>query len=187
MENQGHWLTPFQRKLLLKSMETDLRLEYRRRIEIMLLVDQGQSQSQICAVLGCSQETARYWICIAQAGKAHQWNEHPMGRPKAINDEYMNRLKELVSHTPQEYGYSFRQWTAQWLAKHLSKEMGIEVSDRHINRLLKEMGLSTRQKSKPTKEVADSLSKDTNIAINDLPSSSPPNFLWSLNLSKTIY
>ncbi|MBC6431701.1 helix-turn-helix domain-containing protein [Nostoc sp. HG1] len=60
MENPGLCLTPFQRRYLLKSLETDLRTEYRRRIEIMLLFDAGESQTQICEALGCSQETARY-------------------------------------------------------------------------------------------------------------------------------
>ena len=46
MENHGLYLTPFQRKLLLKNLEADLRPEYRRRIEIMLLADAGQSQAQ---------------------------------------------------------------------------------------------------------------------------------------------
>ena len=45
MEKQGLYLTPFQRKLLLKSLETDLRREYRRRIEIMLQADAGQSHT----------------------------------------------------------------------------------------------------------------------------------------------
>jgi hypothetical protein len=71
VETLGQCLTPFQRKLLLKSLEGDLRLEYRRRIEIMLLADTGQSQAQICKALGCSQEMARYWIAMAQAGNAH--------------------------------------------------------------------------------------------------------------------
>ncbi|WP_339382242.1 hypothetical protein [Nostoc flagelliforme] len=44
MENGSKYLTPFQRKLLLKSLEAELRPEYRRRIEIMLLADAGQSQ-----------------------------------------------------------------------------------------------------------------------------------------------
>jgi hypothetical protein len=39
---QGQYLTPFQRKLLLKSLQAELRPEYRRRIEIMLLADSGQ-------------------------------------------------------------------------------------------------------------------------------------------------
>ena len=96
MENQGLYLTPFQRKLLLKSLEADLRPEYRRRIEIMLQADAGQSQAQICEALGCSQETARYWIVIAQAGLAHNWSNRPLGRPKAVNQQYLARLKELA-------------------------------------------------------------------------------------------
>ncbi len=93
MENHGLCLTPFQRKLLQKNLEADLRPEYRRRIEIMLRADAGQSQAQICEALLCSQETARYWIAIAQTGQAHHWNDRPMGRPKTVNQQYLTRLK----------------------------------------------------------------------------------------------
>lgn len=139
-------LTPIQRYVLLKNLQTDLQPEYRRRVEIMLLADMGKSQTQICYILGCSQEMARYWIGIAQAGLAHKWSLRPVGRPKTVNDQYIERLKELVSHSPREYGYAFSSWTAQWLSKHLAREFGIEITDRHINRLLKQMGLSTKQK-----------------------------------------
>jgi transposase len=165
MEKLGQYLTPFQHKLLLKSLETDLRPEYRRRIEIMLLADEGKSQTEICKALGCSPEMARYWMDMAQTGRAHLWKERPMGRPKTVNNEYLNRLQELVNHSPREYDYPFRRWTAQWLSKHLAKELGIEVSACHINRLLKQMGLSTR--SKPVTEEALSQS---NLAIRDLTS-----------------
>ena len=84
MEKQGQYLTPFQRKLLHKNLQADLRPEYRRRIEIMLLADAGQSQAQICEALLCAQETARYWIAMAQAGLAHNWDDRPMGRPKTV-------------------------------------------------------------------------------------------------------
>lgn len=184
MENQSLYLTPFQRKLLLKSLEADLRPEYHRRIEIMLLADAGQSQAQICEALGCAQETARHWIAMAQTGNAHHWNDRPMGRPKAVNEQYLARLKELASHSPREYGYPFERWTAQWLSKHLAKELGIKVSSCHINRLLKEMGLSTRQRSE-TAQLSNDGTKDSNITIGDLQSDSEPNFLWSLNLIKT--
>ncbi|MCC5622932.1 helix-turn-helix domain-containing protein [Nostoc sp. CHAB 5715] len=152
MENPGLCLTPFQRRYLLKSLETDLRPEYRRRIEIMLLYDAGESQAQICEALGCSQETARYWITIAQTGQAHKWSDRLMGRPKTVNEQYLARLKELVSHSPRLVGYAFERWTAEWLSKHLAKELEIKVSSCHINRLLKEMGLSTRPKDNTTKQ-----------------------------------
>ena len=48
-----------------------------------------------------------------------------MGRPKTVNEQYCDRLKELVSHSPREYGYPFQRWTAQWLGKHLAKELGV--------------------------------------------------------------
>ncbi len=175
MEKQGQCLTPFQRKLLLNSLQASLRPEYRRRIEIMLLADIGQSQAQICKALGCSQEMARYWIAMAQAGNAHYWNDRPMGRPKTVNEQYCDRLKELVTHSPREYGYAFQRWTAQWLGKHLAKELEIDISACHINRLLKQMGLSTRTKNDSAQTVTDSI-QISNITMRDLQPPSLPDF-----------
>lgn len=140
----SHYLSPKERKFLRQILQSDIRIEYRRRIEIMLLADRGQSQAQICEAVGCSPETARYWITFAQTGQAHNWDTRPMGRPKTVNEEYLERLKELVSHSPRQYGYPFQSWTAQWLRKHLAEELDIDISSCHINRLLKQMGLATR-------------------------------------------
>lgn len=182
----GQCLTLFQRKLLLKSLQTDLRPEHRRRIEIMLLADEGKSQPEICKGLGCSPGTARYWIVMAQTGQAHNWDDRPMGRPKAVNEEYLKRLKELVSCSPREYSYPFQRWTGQWLSKHLAKEFGIEVCDRHVNRLLKQMGLSTRPKP-ADKEGASQASTDTGIVIRDLAESTALESPLSLGLFSTIH
>lgn len=170
-KTQGQLLTAAQRKHLQELQKSNLREEYRRRIEIMLLADQGHSQSQICRILKCSYETARYWYYIAYTGQTQLWNTLPIGRPKTVNDQYIERLKELVTSSPRNLGYSFQRWTAQWLSKHLAKEFNIEVSTRHINRLLKEMGISTRYKSsrnKPkTQERCDKSS--SGISICDIP------------------
>ena len=157
MENESKYLTPFQRKLLLKSLEADLRPEYRRRIEIMLLADAGQSQAQICKALLCAQETARYWITMAQTGQVHSWDDRAMGRPKTVNEQYLARLQELVNHDPRKYGYSFSRWTGLWLAKHLAKELDITVSAGYINMLLKEMGFSVRQKKKSVEQLTEAV------------------------------
>jgi putative transposase len=162
----GFFLTSFQRKLLLKSLQEDLRQEYRHRIQIMLFADRGHSQAQIRKTLGCSQETVRYWLAIAKSGQAHRWNEFSVGRPKSINEEYCQRLQELVSQSPREHGYAFQRWTACWLSKHLAKELGISISDRHINRLLKSMGLSTRQSAGGSKMSNPAANR---VTIEDLP------------------
>lgn len=166
MEKQGLYLKPFQRKLLLKSLQANLPSEYRLRIDIMLLADTGHSQAQICAALGCSQETARYWIAMVQAGQAHKWNECSRGRPNIVNEQYLNRLKEIVNHDPREYGYAFGRWTGQWLAKHLAKELDITVSAGYINMLLKEMGLSARQK-KSQHSNQESVTSDSELITDN--------------------
>lgn len=164
-------LTPFQRKLLQKNLEEDLPNQYRRRIQIMLLADQGKSQAEICQNLGCCPATVRHWTHIARSGMAHQWQHCPIGRPKAVNEAYSERLKELFNHSPRDYGYSFRRWTTSWLQKHLAKEFGIEVSNRHIKRLLKQMGLSTRSKpSHVSEDVTQKPNKNSKILIYDLQS-----------------
>jgi transposase len=160
VKKQGKYLTLFQRKLLLKAVENEFRPQYRQRIEIMLLADGGFSPTQICQQVGCARETACYWMEMARSGLASQWSQHNIGRPKTINEEYLNRLRELVIHNPRDCGYSFDRWTAGWLSRRLAKEFGIEVGERHVCRLLKAMGISTRQSHKKPKRGA--------IAIQDL-------------------
>lgn len=132
----SRYLTHFQHQLLGKHLKIETIPEYRQRIEIMLLADEGKTQTQICRQLNCSPLTARYWISIAKSGAAHNWRMQPMGRPKTVTSDYLDRLKELVNTSPKDLGYAFSRWTGQWLSKQLSQEFNIIVSARHINRLL---------------------------------------------------
>jgi transposase len=174
-------LTVFQRKYLEKSLKQSLSKQYFKRIKIMLLADEGKTQTQICQELGCSHSTARHWITLAKSGQAHQWNSNAIGRPQTVNDRCLQRLRELVTQSPREvkvpnrdFTYHTRQWTAKKLSEHLWAELGIKISDRHINRLLKQIGLSTRPKSNnlekndPKKSETNQSSK-SGIVIRDIP------------------
>jgi transposase len=163
----GQHLTKFQRQLLEKHLETEVVTEYRQRIEIMLLADEGQTQTQICRALGCSPLTARHWIFMAKSGHAHNWQDQPIGRPKTVNADYLNRLKELVSKSPKDFGYPFPRWTGQWLGKHLSQEFNIEVSARHINRLIKEIDVESTLIGEVERRPQQ-LGRSRQLVINDL-------------------
>ncbi|MEA5552440.1 helix-turn-helix domain-containing protein [Anabaena cylindrica UHCC 0172] len=168
LTDNSKFLTPFQRKLLQKNLQEDYPESYRQRMEIMLLADDGKTQTEICQILGCCAATVRHWMHIARMGMAHQWQDCPIGRPKVVNDEYLERLQELLQSSPRDHGYSFRRWTANWLQKHLAKEFGISVSDRHIKRLLKQLGLSTRQKTSNNGDNQIKSDQEARILINDL-------------------
>ena len=193
----SRYLTAFQRKLLEKCLgQVDVSEPHSKRIQIMLLADEGKSQAEICRTLGCCPATVRHWILAAKSGQAHNWLDQALGRPKVVHDDYINRLKELVEHSPRDYGYPFRRWTAGWLSKHLEKEFNIQISDRHINRLLKQMGLSTRSQSSqntqsmPTESQSDQAAHQgakigahsDNITIRDLQSVAYPEPVSPINL-----
>lgn len=185
-DTKGNDLTSFQRKLLQENLEKEQDNKYRQRIEIMLLADEGKSQTEICQLLGCCQATARHWIMMAKSGQAHRWNDKKIGRPKRVNEAYLQRLKELVNHSPREYGYSFGRWTAEWLSRHLAKELNIKVSDRYINQLLKQMGLSTKPKPKKTENNDSVDCQNQSLLIRDLSikKTTKSEKLFSFNLLK---
>lgn len=136
---KGQFFSSNQREELQGHLTDNLPKLYRTRIEIMLLADEGKTQSEICKELGCTSATANRWILLASSGKSHEWKDYRRGRPQKVTTAYLQRLRELASCSPRDFGYSFRRWTGEWLAKHLEKEFGIKLTKHHINRLLKDV------------------------------------------------
>jgi transposase len=159
----GIYLTPFQHQLLRDNIDRDLPAAHRQRLEIMLLTDAGKTQAAICRSLGCSVATASRWMQLTKAGLAHQYLDYPVGRPKLVTAEYIEFLRELLEHSPKDYGYPFKTWTVSWLGKHIAKEKGIAVSQSHLKRVMRELGLSTRTVAQQTHSQPRA-----NISIGDL-------------------
>jgi transposase len=145
-------LSDFQRNQLKKALKSEA-LSQRRtlRIEIMMHFDAGKTQKEICQILHCSAATARRWIQVAKEGKAHRWHDFYIdGRPPKVSAAYRDRLIELTRcHSPKEFKFAFSKWTAKALQQQLVKEFNLEVSPRHINRMLKDSGLSKRDLGSP--------------------------------------
>jgi hypothetical protein len=74
-----------------------------------------------------------------------------------------------------------------WLKKHLAKEFGIEISDRHLKRILKQMGLSTIPKSSTLQTGSNPGKESQSILIHDLKSvnDEESNDFWLFNSSQT--
>ena len=86
--------------------------------QIIDLANQKKHRDEICQATGCSQATARYWISMARNG--------------------------FIDN--QKLTYSIERWNARILSEHLHGVYGIKVTPQYINKLLKQMGLSTRSK-----------------------------------------
>ena len=106
------------------------------RIRIMLLADEGKSQTEISQELKCSQATARHWISVAKSGDMKQWQENVAGPHYKLTDEHIKYLKYLVVCSPREFGYSFDKWTGGYLSKELNQKFDIAVNKHLVNRYL---------------------------------------------------
>ncbi|MEG3440326.1 helix-turn-helix domain-containing protein [Pannus brasiliensis CCIBt3594] len=136
----GKYLSPAQRRDLSEiSRETSLPEIDRKRIQIILFADEGKSQAEICKLLDCTPATASKWILIAESGEIDRWQKYRRGRPPKVDDRYLARLRELISKSPRDFGYSFNRWSGVWLARHLEKEFGVALTPTHINRLRKQL------------------------------------------------
>jgi transposase len=167
MEYKNLYLTPFQRKLLLKKLcEDNLSQLSRQRIKIMVLADEGRPQSEICLEVSCCASTARHWIRMARSGMAHLWEDSPRGRPKIVTEAYLERLRELLTQSPRDYKYPFARWTADWLRKHLAQEYDLKVSLRHFKRLLKQVKDTTESNLAINQTEINLLQKNCSTAEN---------------------
>jgi transposase len=185
------YLTSFQRQMLEENLQEDLPKSSRQRLEIVLLTDQGKTQAEICRTLGCCTATASRWIHFTKAGLAHKYLECPVGRPKTITDEYIDLLRELLQHSPRDYGYCFDNWTVNWLGKHIAKQIDIKVSESHLKRVMSELGLSTRAACRLRQQSKADLEKlvktSSGIIITDLHGGAerPHSEISELNLFQT--
>lgn len=61
------------------------------------------------------------------------------GRPSKIDEEAEEEIKRAVEEPPTEEGYTASRWTAPRLARHLEKELGVEVHPETVRRALRRL------------------------------------------------
>jgi transposase len=181
------YLTEFQKKFLEKeSAKQDLSERDKKRIAIMLQCGEGKTQKEICAEVKCAPTTARHWMRVVKDGQAHRWREFRQdGRPLKIEAHHLDWLINLLRQRPQDLGFRFlEEWTAKALQKQLLKEFGTKVSERHVNRVLKKAGFSTRSRPNAELDQANS-SRQPKLVIQDLhDSTNPEHFPWPSSQEK---
>jgi transposase len=117
-----------------------------RRCQILLSSARGESPPQIARSLGCASQTVRNAI--------HAFNERGLdalepgsSRPKrtraAFDEQGVEALKQLLRHSPREFGKDTSLWTLEHAAE-VSFEEGIteeRVSGETIRSTLKRLGV----------------------------------------------
>jgi transposase len=124
-------LTPKQIEKLQKALKEEEKGNIRERILILLLLNDGKTQSKIAEFLGCSVNKVSYWCLKGDPDNLESLiDERMKGNHKKATDNYIKLLLETIEIEPQELGYDFVRWTAQRLATYLEKSTEIKLSRR---------------------------------------------------------
>ena len=139
-----NYLTSEEKLELQRQLKFHEHPDIRERILILLLRDNGKTQQEIADFIGCSLRKVAYWCAHGDPSNVESLIDERMnGNYHKATDEYINLLLEVIEKEPQELGYEFGSWTAQRLASHLEKEMGIRLSGSQIRRILAKKNMST--------------------------------------------
>ncbi len=114
----------------------------RRRLRIILDLDEGFSPTQVSRRLGAARSTVyRAARCFAEEGENGLRDRRPEVTPWKVTEAYMERLEELIYVDPQTLGWRRSTWTSELLAEQLAQDTGIRLHRTHVNRLLRGLGM----------------------------------------------
>lgn len=115
-----------------------------RRCQILTASARGQRAPAIAYQLGCDDQTVRNVIHGFNAGGLavlHEGSSRPHRLRTAFSEEGAKRLKDLLHHSPRDFGKERGVWTLA-LAAQVSFEQGLiatEVSSESVRRALKRL------------------------------------------------
>ena len=127
-----------QKQHLQQLLKQSDRSEMRERVLILLLMNDGRTQEEIAALIGCSRRTVAYWCVHGDPDTIESLEDGRRKREyRKVNQVYIDKLLEIVEEEPSELGYEFGRWTAERLSTYLEKETGLKISSSQVRKILK--------------------------------------------------
>jgi transposase len=116
--------------------------EYRRE-QAWTLKQQGWKQKDIAAALGVSEGAVSQWMVRGRLGELAA-RPAPGKRPK-LSQADKAALVELVQGGAVAAGFEGEVWTAGRVRQVIAQRFGVQYSERHVGRLLRQLGLTLQQ------------------------------------------
>ena len=102
----------------------------------------GRSPSAIEAKYGVPEQTVYDWLDrIEERGLDDALvDDTPPGRQPTLTHEQRREFSRAVDAPPSESGFDSAEWTSTLARQYLRESFGAEFTDRHVRRLLAELG-----------------------------------------------
>jgi transposase len=113
-------LNPKQIEKLQKALREEGKAKIREKILILLLLNDGKTQSKLADFLGCSLNKVSYWCLKGDPDNLESLIDERMKRNhKKATNKYIEILLKTIEKYPHKLGDNFGRWTAQRLATYL--------------------------------------------------------------------
>jgi len=118
---------------------------FTHRLNCVLLVDKGHSCYELAHYFGESPRTLERWMCqFRKFGVAGLKDRRRPGRPKVLDADQLDKLRQDVAYSPAKFSYSELLWTGDLLARHLQSRYGVMLGVRQCQRLLKQLKVAVK-------------------------------------------
>jgi transposase len=122
------------------------------RAQVVDLTARGKTVAEITDILGCARSHVYRTVDrFSQDGRDGLFDERRNNGQLLANDIFCEAVDQIVSQTPQQYGYLRPTWTRELLVKVSQEQTGIEVSVTVMGRVLRSIG-ARRGRPKPIVE-----------------------------------
>ena len=126
-----------------------------RRLLALALVLDGHSRGAAARAGGMDRQTLRDWVHRYNAdGVAGLCDRRRSGRPPQLSEAQMAALDGLVEAGPDPAVHGVVRWRCVDLQGEIKARFGVEISERHVGRLLKRLKF-TRLTVRPRHPQAD--------------------------------
>jgi len=116
------------------------------RLRAVLWSEQGQSTTQMARLLGKHSTTVQRWLhdYLRFGVRGLQPGRSP-GRPRLLDADGEECLRQAVLTQPRDLGYRFTRWSAAMLAEHLHRAVHVRVSPFTVCRALHRLRFSYKR------------------------------------------
>jgi len=114
------------------------------RLLCAIIYKRGPSVPMLAEWLNTREATIYRWFDRLEAEPIEEAvRDRPKpGRPAALTDDQRRRFETAVRRPPSDAGYVQPAWSTDLARRYLREEFGVEYTDRHVQRLLREAGLT---------------------------------------------
>ncbi|MDX1371938.1 MAG: helix-turn-helix domain-containing protein [Nitrososphaeraceae archaeon] len=139
-------LTTAQKNSLKSLMKNTADKRHYRRLLAVLQKSSGRTFEDIAKELGVNIRTVQRWIpAYLEMGTKGLEIRKPGGTKSRITDENKEIMLSVLFNDPNIFGYIRNTWSLRSLAKCLTEELDIPVSFKHLQRILKDMGIRCKR------------------------------------------